>query len=675
MALTINSKIKDLMANEEACREVDKIVPGIITHPQIGLVKNMPLSKCAKLLPDTLTPKVMDEIAAMLTRVTGTADDKTTDENDASTTESAKITYDFDEIIDRANTNSVKYDTATIVNPYLADDNIPMWIADMDFAVPEAIRDAMKARIDKKILGYSMPLDPAYYMAVMDFMKRRHNHTTTFDNIIYSSGVIAAMEVAVQKFTKEGEGVIINTPAYHPFDDSVKKFGRKAVYSPLINNDGYYTFDYDDFEKKAADKNNTLFFLCSPQNPTGRVWKEEELRKIADICIKNDVYIFSDEIHCDITRIGQKHIPLATLYPDNMRMLTATAPSKTFNIAGNQLSNLIIPDTAVAQDWRMKMYCGMPNPISIDACIAAYNDCDGWIDQMREYLDDNFRYVDAYLKKHLPKAKFRIPEGTYLCWIDLRAFNKSDLDLKKTISAKGLGIEYADEFVADGEGFVRMNVACPRSTLSRAMAMLCEALGGTTEALYKPVKKKEKLYKFGKVTTSSVLPNFTVDTLKNDDVGLTESDAEKTVYMFLRYYGCTVCQVDIHNMIKHYNEFIGENCDVKVILQSDKQLLRAELKNIEMPFDIVCDKDMKLYDAFEIAPAKNKLKMVGARTLKQIYEATALKFKHGRFEGNELQLPAVFIADRNGKVLYSHYGKNISDIPSPETLLTVIKQL
>ncbi len=673
MSLTINSKIKDLMANEEACREVDKIVPGIITHPQIGLVKNMPLSKCAKLLPDTLTPAVMDEIAKMLARVTGEVADGSAD-NGADTAEKVARHYDFDEIIERANTNSVKYDTATIVNSYLADDNIPMWIADMDFAVPEVIRDAMKARLDKKILGYSMPLDPAYYMAVMDFMKRRHGHDTTFDNIIFSSGVITAMEVAVQKFTKEGEGVIINTPAYHPFDDSAKKFNRKAVYSPLINTDGYYTFDYEDFERKAADKNNTMFFLCNPQNPTGRVWREEELRKIAEICFKYDVFIFCDEIHCDITRIGQKHIPLATLYPDCKRLLTATAPSKTFNLAGNQLSNIIIPDTEIAQEWRMQMYCGMPNPLSIDACIAAYNDCDDWIDAMRAYLDDNFLYVDKYLKKHLPAAKFRIPEGTYLCWIDLRTLNLGDLDMKKKISAAGLAIEYADDFVANGEGFVRMNIACPRSTLSRALKMLCEALGGTSEKVYSPAAKTADIQHVGRLKTGDVLPDFTVDTAAADNVGLVSSSSgEKTAYFFLRYYGCTVCRVDIHNLTLRYDEFKRNNYEIKVVLQSDKALLRKELKDNPVPFDIVADKDMQLYKALDIVPAKSKLKMLGLSTFAKISDASKLGYTHGEFEGDELQLPAVFVTDKTGKVLYAHYGKVISDVPSADELLNIMK--
>ncbi len=479
MALTIDSKIKELLANEQARREVDILAPGLTTHPSLGLAKNLTLRRCAKLLPDRLTPEVMDKIAAMLARVAGDAP-AGGDAAAKAAPSRARGGYDFDEIIDRENTNSVKYSTGTINNPYLPAEHIPMWIADMDFACPWPVLDAMKARLDKRILGYSQVLDPEYYLTVIDWMKRRYGLDVDFDMIVSSSGVISAMKVAVERLTKPGDGIIINTPAYHPFDDSTKSFGRTPVYSPLINTDGYYTFDYEDLEKKAKDPKNTMFFLCNPHNPSGRVWREDELRRVADICFANGVFIFCDEIHCDLLRKGQRHISLGTLYPDKKDgYMTATAPSKTFNLAGNQLSNILIPDKALANDWRMGMYCGMPNPLSIDACKAAYTECDDWVDALCAYLDANFAYVDACLKKHLPKAKFRVPEGTYLCWIDLRALGMSDEELKKTVSRAGLYIEYADEFVADGEGFVRVNIACPRATLEKAMRILCTSLGGT----------------------------------------------------------------------------------------------------------------------------------------------------------------------------------------------------
>lgn len=484
MALTFDSKIKELMANPQIRAEVDKIAPGLTAHPTLGLAKNLTLRACAKLLPDSLTPSVMEQIAAMLERVDSAAGEGTecsaAAEQPVAEKRDGGPEFDFDEIIDRDGTNSVKYSTGLLSNPYLPEEFIPMWIADMDFACPQPILDAMKARLDRRILGYSQVMDPAYYLAVLDWMKRRHGIDTSFDSIVSSSGVIAAMEVAVERLTKPGDRILFNTPAYHPFDDSVKKFGRTPVYSPLINTDGFYTVDFDELEKEAKDPSTTLFFLCSPHNPTGRVWTEAELRRMADICFANDVFIFCDEIHADLIRKDVRHISLASLYPQEKRMMTATAPSKTFNLAGNQLANILIPDPEIANEWRMGRYCGMPNPLSIDACRAAYSDpaCERWLEELRDYLDGNFAYVGECLKKYLPQASFRIPEGTYLCWIDLRGCGKSDEQLKETISKAGLFIEYADEFVADGTGFVRMNIACPRSLLRRAMRILCTALGG-----------------------------------------------------------------------------------------------------------------------------------------------------------------------------------------------------
>lgn len=386
--------------------------------------------------------------------------------------------FDFDEIIDRGGTNSIKYSVRPANNPDLPEAYIPMWIADMDFACPQPALDAMKARLDRRILGYSALLEPSYFDAVVSWLDRRHGLKVQKDCILYSSGVVSAMAAAVQTLTKPGEKVLINTPAYHPFDDSTKKFGRTPVYSKLKNTDGYYEFDFEDFEKKAKDPAVTLFFLCNPHNPTGRVWTREELRRIGEICFANGVFVFSDEIHCDLTRLDQKHLPFAAVFPGEKRIITATAPSKTFNLAGNQLSNIIVHDRALADVWRAQKLCGMPNPLAIDACRAAYDECEDWLDALRAYLDQNFAFMDAYLKEHLPAARFRVPQGTYLAWVDLGGLGMTRQELCRAVSRAGVYIEYDDEFVADAEGHVRINIACPRSALETALARICGALGG-----------------------------------------------------------------------------------------------------------------------------------------------------------------------------------------------------
>ncbi|MEA4912022.1 MAG: PatB family C-S lyase, partial [Oscillospiraceae bacterium] len=581
----------------------------------------------------------------------------------------ARGSFNFDEIIDREGTNSVKYSTGTMFNPYLPQEHIPMWIADMDFACPQPVLDAMKARLDRRILGYSQVLDPDYYCAVIDWMKRRHGLTVDFDMIIFSSGVIPAMKVAVERLTKPGDGILINTPAYHPFNDSALQFGRTPVYSPLINTDGYYTFDYADFEKKAKDPKNTMFFLCNPHNPSGRVWREEELRRICDICFENNVFIFCDEIHADLVRRGQRHISLGTLYPDKKSgYMTATAPSKTFNLAGNQLSNILIPDRELANDWRMNMYCGMPNPLSIDACKAAYTLCDDWLEALRGYLDDNFAFVADSLQQHLPAARFCVPEGTYLCWIDLRALGKSDEELKKIVSSAGLYIEYADEFVADGAGFVRMNIACPRSILKSAMRILCTSLGGSWEEGPDAAAPGAPQ----KLAAGDRLPDFIYET--KDARGLHIADAlgasEKTALLFLRYYGCSVCRLDLHALAQRYDDFRAAGCAVKVVLQSAPALLRKELSEHPLPFEIICDPQQTLYKRFCIAPAKNKLALAGGiASARKLNAAKAAGLVHGAYEGEELQLPAVFIVNADRVVEYAHYGKNLGDLPSPDALI------
>ena len=385
--------------------------------------------------------------------------------------------WNFDEIIDREGTNSVKYGVGRKANPDLPEDYIPMWIADMDFACPQPVLDAMKARLDRKILGYSSPQDPAYFDAIIRWERQRHQVEVTADQLVCSNGVVRAMEEAVRRLTQPGDSILVNTPSYHPFDDSIRLYGRDPVYSVLINDgQGRYTYDWEDMERKAADPKVKLFFLCNPHNPTGRVWTEEELRRVAEIMLRNDVFIFCDEIWRDHLRTGVKHTSLASLYPNRSGYLVATAPSKTFNLAGNQLSNLIIPDRAMAAEWSAKSYCGHPNPLSLEACRAAYDLCEDWVDAMWQYLDENFACMDAYLKEHLPKAVFRVPEGTYLAWVDLRGFGLTDEELKKRISKAGLFIEFGNEFVRDAEGFIRINVACPRSVLKTALERLRTAL-------------------------------------------------------------------------------------------------------------------------------------------------------------------------------------------------------
>lgn len=383
--------------------------------------------------------------------------------------------YDFDEIIERADTNSIKYGVGKLANPLLPEDFIPMWIADMDFACPEQVLEAIRLRLDKKILGYSMFLNPEYYGAVAGWMKRRFDWEIDPSQLLFSPGIVPALNNLVELLTEPGDGVMIQTPVYGPFLKAIVNHGRTPVFNSLINTSGYYTMDYEDLEEKAKDPANKLILFCSPHNPSGRVWTEEELKRAADICLGNGVTIVSDEIHADLTRTGIRHIPLAKLYPDCKEIITCTSPSKTFNMAGTQLSNILVPDEALRKRIT-QLHDDLPSPLSIEAAQAAYTQCDDWLDSLKLYLDRNLDLVRHTLDQKLPQAVFRRPEGTYLAWIDMSGTGLVQEEIM-TVTARDAGIflEGGEQFVHDGEGFVRINCACPYSLLQKALDRFCTA--------------------------------------------------------------------------------------------------------------------------------------------------------------------------------------------------------
>ena len=389
--------------------------------------------------------------------------------------------YNFDEIIDRTGTESLKYDAGRIYNPDLPEDYIPMWVADMDLACPQPMLDAMHERLNRRILGYAnypSTMGDNYYEAVSGWVKRRHNVIAGKENISFCSSVIDSARVAVDAMSKDGDRIMITTPSYPYLYSPITEFDREAVKLPLKNDLCYYTIDFELMEKEAQNEKTTLLFLCNPHNPSGRVWTEEELRRIADICFRNNVRIFVDEIHNDLVRTTTNMISLTALYPGDPRIVTAMSTSKSFNAAGNGHSYVLVYDPELKEAFDDSRYSGSPNPLSVAAIIAAYNQCEDWIDELKVYLDGNMEYLRDYLRENLPKSRFRIPEGTYLAWIDLSEYGWTEEELSKRISRAGLYLEYASEFVSEPNGFVRMNMACPRSTVVKA----CERLKKAMEA-------------------------------------------------------------------------------------------------------------------------------------------------------------------------------------------------
>jgi cysteine-S-conjugate beta-lyase len=393
--------------------------------------------------------------------------------------------YNFDEIIDRKETNAMNMDgfreyifhaPASMSFPYTDDDFIRMWVADMEFATPPEIIQAVKERLDKKIFGYTKVFDPNYYLCFVNWTKQQYDWSFAKEHLVTSPGIIPALNELVGYICKPDEKILIVTPSYAFFKHAADYNQIELICSDLVNQQGYYTLNFDDLAEKAKDEKVSLCIFCNPHNPTGRVWTPAELKKLGDLCLANDVWIISDEIHCDLLRNGQVHTPLAKLFPQTDRIITCMAPSKTFNMAGMMFSNIIIPNAALRDIWQVRHY-SMENPLSIAATQAAYQYGGEWLKQLKNYLDDNFAFAKQYLAQHLPAAEFRIPEATYLAWVNIRDYLPQEDNLPLYFANHaGVLLEGGNMFVANSDGYIRLNLACPKSTLAEGLKRICAAL-------------------------------------------------------------------------------------------------------------------------------------------------------------------------------------------------------
>lgn len=395
------------------------------------------------------------------------------------------VMYNFDEVIDRRHTNAMNTDgfrgyifhaDETMTFPYADEDFIRMWVADMEFATPDVVIDGMRERLDKRIFGYTRVFEKSYYDALSEWCKRRYDWTFDRKALVMSNGIIPALYELVNYICKPDEKVLFLTPSYAYFKYAADFNERGYMCSDLKSEDGRYHIDFDDLAGKAADEKTALFILCNPHNPSGRVWSENELRRMAEIIENNHMWVISDEIHCDLLRRNQKHIPLGKVMPDYGRLITCMAPSKTFNLAGMMISNIIIRDEELRKIWLSRHY-NFDNPLSIAAAQSAYEKGEPWLEELQLYLDENFRFVGEYLAEHLPRAKYRISEATYLAWVDLSGYFEPDEHLPKFFAYKaGVLLEGGNMFVQNSEGFIRLNLACPKATLAEGMRRICEAV-------------------------------------------------------------------------------------------------------------------------------------------------------------------------------------------------------
>ena len=397
--------------------------------------------------------------------------------------------YDFDAIIDRRHTNALNTDGfrgyifhagPEKVFPYKDEEFVRMWVADMEFGVAPEILDALRQRIDRRIFGYTGLYDSEYYHIFAKWCRDHYDWTFPEEQLCVSSGIIPALYQLTELLCAGGEKVLVNTPAYGYFAHAAEYMGVEVLTSPLHKKaDGTFELDYEDFEKKCAHPQCKVVFWCNPQNPTGRMWTEEELRKAAAIMEKYDLWVVSDEIHCDLIRCGRRHIPMAKVMTDYPKLITCMAPTKTFNLAGLAFSNIIIRDKALRDRFRGRdKMIGMVNPMSLTAAEAAYTQGSAWHEALKAYLDDNFAFVKAFLTRELPEAVMYIPEATYLAWVDMNQCLPQGTDLPDFFANKaGVLLEGGNSlFVGNAEGYIRLNLAMPRSIIETGLTRMAQAV-------------------------------------------------------------------------------------------------------------------------------------------------------------------------------------------------------
>lgn len=375
--------------------------------------------------------------------------------------------YNFDEIIDRSHNRSAKYDEAG--KKFGSRDVIPLWIADMDFKTAQPVIDALKARAEEGIWGYTSRPD-SYYEAVCGWQKRRNGWDIDKSMISFNLGVVPALSSMVYVFTEPGDKVLIQTPVYSEFYDVTESWGREVVESPLKEQDGRWIIDFEDFEEKA--KEAKVFFLCSPHNPLGIVWTREELERMCHICIANNVLIVSDEIHSDLVFHGKKHIPTATLSPEiAAHVISCISGTKTFNLAGLQASATIFPNQELKarfDKFWFNLDIHRNNAFSTIAMEVAFNEGEEWLEQLLGYIGGNFEFIKDYCAANIPQVKPNVPDATYLVWLDCRGLGMGNEELRDFMIRKaGLGLNEGWSFGRSLSGFMRLNAACPRPVLEK----------------------------------------------------------------------------------------------------------------------------------------------------------------------------------------------------------------
>lgn len=556
----------------------------------------------------------------------------------------------LDQIVSRQDTHSAKWEFYQLMNPKADDTCIPLWVADMDFPCSDNIVNSLHQRVDKRIFGYSAHMTGEFFRAICGWFQHRFGWYINSRDIVVSFGVVSALGCLVKILTEQGDNVLIQQPVYYPFMSMIRNNGRNVVANQLITDgDGYYTIDFEDFERKAALPQTKLFILCSPHNPVGRVWTREELRQMTSICVKYGVKIVSDEIHCDLARCGVQHLPLPVACPEHKnQMIICTAPSKSFNIAGLHASYIVIRDEEIRIKWKelMTKQLGMDMmaSLSITATEAAYFESEEWLDEVRSYIDENLKFMKDYLAVHAPKVKFCIPEATYLTWLDVSAYGVESRPLWNELASEGkVLLESGTLFGPQGEGFIRLNAASPRPILEEAIKRFANIVS--------------------RLRSGDSAPMFSAETSDGDTIQAAElySRSKKTMLCFLRYAGCPLCQYDIRQLSDMTAVLREREIEPVIVLQSGRE---STFELGKLPFKVICDQNAELYQLYRVVPAVDKRTLVTAAVLERLEAVEKAGFSHGKREGDEKQLPAVFVIDSMGRVEYARYLMDIDIAPA-----------
>lgn len=385
-----------------------------------------------------------------------------------------KMKYNFDEIINRKNTMSCKWDLRK------NDEILPMWVADMDFRTAEPIIDALTKRAQHGVYGYSIYTDELYN-SITGWFSRRHNWTIEKSWISFSPGIVPALHAFAKIFVKPGDKILMHSPVYYPFFGAAKSNGVEFVNSNLVYTNGRYEIDFDDFEKKAKDPAVKMFYLSSPQNPGGRIWTRDELQRMGEICTNNSVIIVADEIHCDLILNGNEYTSFGTL-PENIieNSIICISPSKTFNIAGLQISCIVIKNEEMKEKYDNYLKStgfDEANVFGLEGIIAAYSEGDEWLDGLIEYLNGNLKFLCEYMRENLPQIKVMVPDATYLAWLDFKALDAEPVYLHRLLKNDGrIWLDEGYLFGNSGEGFERINIACPREVLKEGLVRIKNCL-------------------------------------------------------------------------------------------------------------------------------------------------------------------------------------------------------